>query len=85
MATLSFGDAEFHFGSCQACGKRVLTYTDFGPDGDELRRCLHCETAITAGLQAATSIELEANGYAIIEARACGGGCAAGTCGSLKR
>ncbi len=87
MATPSLGDAEFLFASCELCGKRVLTYIDFGPDDGELRRCLHCETIITSGLQPATSNDLETNGYAVIEARTCGngGGCSAGGCGMAKR
>ena len=64
MATPAFGDAEFLFGACPVCAKQVLTYVDFAPDDGELRRCLHCETIITGDLQAATSAELEANGYA---------------------
>jgi len=87
MATPSIGEAEFFFGTCEACGKRVLTYTDFGPEGAELRRCLGCEMVVTDSLEATTAVELQANGYAIVEARACGdgGGCGAGTCGALKR
>jgi hypothetical protein len=87
MATPSIGEAEFLFGACPACGKRVLTHTDFGPAGNELRRCLHCDTIITTSeLEAATGSELEANGYVVIEARTCGGGggCGGGTCGVLK-
>jgi hypothetical protein len=85
MATPSFGDVEFLFGSCPLCKKEVLTYADFGPDDGELRRCLSCEGIVTSGLQAATRNDLEANGYAIIDARTCGdgGGCAAGGCGKL--
>jgi hypothetical protein len=86
MATPVVGDPEFVFGSCQVCGKRVLTYTDFGPDDGELRRCLHCETMVSTGLQPGTSVDLEANGYAVVEARPCGGGgCSAGGCGLLQR
>jgi len=87
MATPTFGDAEFFFGRCQRCGKRVLTYTDVGPDDRELRRCLHCESIIATGLEAATAAELHANGYGIIDARTCGdgGGCTASGCGMLKR
>lgn len=86
MATPSIGEAEFVFGDCQVCGKRVLTYTDFGPDDAELRRCLHCETIVSGSLQAATAVELQANGYGIVDARACGdgGGCVAGGCGMVK-
>jgi len=87
MATPSIGDAEFLFGTCQVCGKQVLTYTDFGPDGAEVRRCLSCETVVIDSLQAVTAIELQASGYGIVDARICGdgGGCAAGGCGLEKR
>jgi hypothetical protein len=86
MATPSFGNAEFLFGSCQVCGKQVLTYADFAPNDDELRRCIHCDTILTSGLQASTSVELQASGYAVMEARTCGdgGGCAASGCGQRK-
>ena len=87
MATPAFGDAEFLFGSCPVCKSQVLTYTDLGPGDDELHRCLHCDAVITGGLQAATSTDLQAHGYRVIEVRTCGdgGGCAAGNCGIVKR
>lgn len=87
MATPSLEEAEFLFGACEVCGKRVLTYTDFGLDGAELRRCLHCETEVTDSLQATPASELQGSGYVVVEARACGdgGGCSAGTCGLAKR
>jgi len=82
MATPSFSDSEFVMGFCPSCAKDVLTHVDIGPTDDEERRCLHCDTLIETALRGVRADELEASGYALIEARTCGngGGCSSG-CG----
>jgi len=82
MATPSLSDSEFVVGFCVGCAKDVLTHLDLGPTDDEVRRCLHCDEAINSALRSVRGDELEASGYALIEARSCGngGGCSAG-CG----
>ena len=83
MATPSLGSAEFVLGYCDTCNKDVLTHIDVDDRGDETRRCLHCDAPITAALRTVGASELEATGYALVEARGCGGGggCGAGGCG----
>jgi len=83
MATPSLGSTEFVLGYCEACNKDVLTHIDVDACGDETRRCLHCDAQIIAGLRTVDADELEATGYALVEARGCGGGggCAVGGCG----
>ena len=74
MATPFLEDAEFLFATCSACDKSVLTHVvDFDDDGNEVRRCVHCD-------------ELEERGYRLIDARGCGngGGCSSG-CGTRQR
>jgi len=87
MATPAFSDAEFLVGYCSGCQKEVLTHSDLGPDDEEIRRCLYCDEPILRELRSIGSQELEASGYAIVEARVCGngGGCAVGGCGSRHR
>ena len=87
MATPTLSDAEFLVGYCGGCQKEVLTHTVLGPDDEEIRLCLSCDQPITAGLRSIGSEELEASGYAIVEARICGngGGCAVGGCGMRHR
>jgi hypothetical protein len=86
MATPAWGDTEFVLGYCPECAKQVLTHLDLDPGDEELRRCLHCDAIVTDGLSWATGDDLEASGYALLEARTCGngGGCAAG-CGVRSR
>ena len=87
MATPSLGNVEFLFASCPACGKEVLTHVcDFGDDGNEIRRCVHCDGEVTGDYQAVPAAELGGRGYGLIEARGCGngGGCSAG-CGMRQR
>lgn len=83
----SFDATDFLVGHCAGCEKDVLTHVDLSTDGDEVRRCLHCDDMISAPLRSVGSDQLEANGYAVIEAKTCGngGGCGAGGCGMRQR
>ncbi len=83
MATSSFEESEFLLGNCQACGREVLTYVDLGSD-EERRRCVHCN-ALVASLRSVTGGELDLNGYALLEARTCGGGGCGTGCGVRAR
>jgi len=87
MAQPGFGASEFPVGDCSVCDKEVLTFVDFDDAGSECRRCLHCETTISGRVRWIDSEMLEADGYAVVEARACGngGGCSAGGCGMRER
>jgi hypothetical protein len=86
MATPEFGNEEFLLGHCPVCAKDVLTHIDIGPDDEEIRCCVHCDAHVGNGMRAVSADELEAFGYAIVDARVCGngGGCSAGGCG-LRR
>jgi hypothetical protein len=83
MATPALGESEFLIGYCHSCEKQVLTHVQLGADDAELRLCFHCDAIIADGLASVPGTELEAHGYALVEARTCGngGGCAAGGCG----
>jgi len=87
MATAAFGNSDFLVGYCLACDKNVLTHLDLTPDDGEIRRCLHCDEIIPGPFKSVSSDQLEANGYAIVEARTCGngGGCGVGGCGMRQR
>ncbi|MFI5366178.1 MAG: hypothetical protein ACHQ4J_11190 [Candidatus Binatia bacterium] len=83
MATPALGASEFLLGYCHSCERRVLTHVQLDPHDAELRLCLHCDTPIVDDLGSVPAADLEASGYALVEARTCGngGGCAAGGCG----
>lgn len=85
MASASFADSVFSIGYCATCAKDVLTHVDLGPANEEIRRCLHCDALITR-LRLVSSEELQAHGYALIEARVCGngGGCSVSGCGPRR-
>ena len=88
MATPSADDAEFLIGYCSVCAKQVLTHIQLGDDDAEVRLCLHCDTVIADGLESVPGDDLEAHGYALLEARTCGngGGCGVGGgCGGRER
>jgi hypothetical protein len=83
MATPALDGTEFLFARCPACEKSVLTHVaDFNDLGEEIRHCVHCDTQVATGWELVGAEELEARGYSLVEARACGngGGCGAG-CG----
>jgi len=86
MATPALGDTEFLLGYCRDCEQQVLTHVDLGAHDDEVRRCLHCDAIIADRMEIVSTAELEARGYRVVEARACGngGGCSAG-CGMRAR
>jgi hypothetical protein len=54
----------------------------FGASDNEILRCLHCDEAIETTLRVIRSDELEAAGYAVLEASTCGngGGCSVVRC-----
>ena len=87
MAVPSFDATDFLVGYCAACEKDVLTHVDLGSDGEDVRRCLHCDELVATSLRSVSSEQLTENGYAVIEARTCGngGGCGAGGCGMRQR
>lgn len=84
MATPALDSVEMPLGNCPVCHRQVLAYLD-GDDGDEIRRCLECDGVLTDWREVAVD-ELEAAGYAVLEARGCGngGGCSAGGCGARR-
>jgi hypothetical protein len=87
MATPSLGDAQFQVACCARCDKEVLTHVvDIDIEGNEVRRCLHCDGEVTGDPRAIPASELEGYGYTLIEARSCGngGGCSTG-CGMRSR
>jgi hypothetical protein len=87
MATPSLEDAEFLFATCAACHKSVLTHVvDFDDEGNEVRRCVHCDGEVGRDWQSLRADELEEHGYGLIDARGCGngGGCSSG-CGTRQR
>ena len=59
---------------------------DFQADGQEVRRCLHCDGDVAADWRSVTATELSEHGYEIVHARGCGngGGCSSG-CGMRAR
>jgi len=86
MATPFLEDVEFLFATCAACGKSVLTHVVDFDDGNEVRRCVHCDGAVEQDWQSFRGDELEERGYGLIDARGCGngGGCSSG-CGTRQR
>jgi len=83
MATPAFDVTDFFLAWCEQCRKDVLPYIALEGEVEETRRCLHCDAIVDASLRVATAADLEAAGYSVVEARACGngGGCGAG-CGA---
>lgn len=80
--------SSFPTSRCEPCGKVVLTYVALGDDGEETRRCAHCDGAIAGELSWISADELEAQGYEIgyrprEEGGGCGNGCGGGC--SVKR
>ena len=72
---------------CEPCGKSVLTYVVLDASGDEVRRCVHCDTPIIEELRWLTASELESEGYEIgyrPREKESGGGCGSGGCGSCS-
>ncbi|HVN87643.1 MAG TPA: hypothetical protein VMW17_22630 [Candidatus Binatia bacterium] len=83
MATPGFDDSTFWLVSCPACDKLVLTHlADIDDDGNEVRRCVHCDGEVGDDWREVSGVELEQHGYAVLGARGCGngGGCSSG-CG----
>lgn len=81
MASPAFDDVLFPLAHCGVCDRDVLGYLDADEVG-EVRRCLECDGLLPEWREASAE-ELEAAGYALLEARGCGngGGCGAGGCG----
>jgi hypothetical protein len=87
MASPSFDDAEFLVGPCPDCNRDVLTHVDIGPSSELVRHCLHCDAVLAEpSLTLVSGADLEAHGYAVLEARVCGngGGCSPTGCGSRR-
>lgn len=84
MATPALDDARFPMARCGSCEREVITYVDLDERGEERRRCLHCDDLLTE-CRDVDADDLEAAGYALIEARGCGngGGCSSG-CGQRR-
>lgn len=84
MATPVLDDVQLPLAACGPCGRDVVAYFDGDEAGVEIRRCVHCDTPLL-DWQNAGAVELEAAGYALIEARGCGngGGCSGG-CGMRR-
>jgi hypothetical protein len=79
--------ASFPTAHCPECGKNVLTYIAMD-DGQEVRRCVHCDAAIAERLDWVGADELEELGYyfgAPPEKPAGGCGSGGGGCGSCSR
>ncbi len=80
--------ASFPTAHCERCDKAVLTYLELDQEGEECRRCVHCETSIDLPIQWVPAEELEAYGYSLdapssaSDSSACGGGC--GSCSVRK-
>lgn len=82
MRESPFTDADFLVGWCASCAREVLTWADYDADEVEARRCVHCETPVSAQLHSAKGSDLARHGYSVIEPKTCGsGGCGSGRCG----
>ena len=68
---------------CEPCGRSVLTYLALDANGDEVRFCSHCDSAIVEVLRWLNASELEAEGYEIgYRPQKKSGGCGSGGCGT---
>lgn len=73
----------FPVARCGPCERTVLTYVTLAEDGGELRRCVHCDAAISGALEWIPAEALEADGYSIGHVpRGPGCGHGGGGCGS---
>ncbi len=63
MREPSLNSSSFPTGYCDVCGRSVLTWIALNEDGEEERRCVHCDSAIGSDLEWVTAAELESQGY----------------------
>ena len=75
--------ASFPTARRERCDKTVLTYLVLDVQGEECRRCVHCESPAGRAVQSVTASELTAYGYYFGSAlndrtdSRCGNGCGA--------
>ncbi len=82
MDDLRFEDLAFTVGWCAICDREVLTCADYDAEGDELRRCVHCDQRVSRALHAVRGDELTTRGYVVDEPGGCGRpDCGNGRCG----
>jgi len=82
MDARPFEQLDFALGWCAGCAREVLTHTDYGAEGAEQRRCVHCDHPVEAGVRRARGSELAEHGYGLVEASGCGkSNCGGGRCG----
>ncbi len=84
MATPRIDDVQFPLAFCTPCGREVVPYLEDAAGEQERRCCVHCDAPID-GWRDGDTADLEAAGYALLEARGCGngGGCSSG-CGMRR-
>ena len=73
-------DDDFPIARCAPCGRDVLTHVDLDADGEERRRCVHCDSDIDPA--EVRWVDAEALGHAgyTLEGAA-GAGCGRPDCG----
>jgi len=75
--------ASFPTARCGRCDKTVLTYVVLDEQGEECRRCVHCESPVGPAIQWVTADEVKSHGYYFgaapddRTASGCGSGCGA--------
>jgi hypothetical protein len=73
---------EFPIGWCAACGRHVLTHTEYPVEGGERYLCVHCDRRLDGVSEHAREGELSGHGYALVEDYNCGNpNCGGGRCG----
>lgn len=78
MDDVAFSEAEFLCGWCERCEREVLTGLAADANRVDQRRCVHCDTIVTARLASVAGDELGDRGYALADD---GGGCGRADCG----
>lgn len=82
MEDLKFEELDFTLGWCAICGRDVLTSADYDEDGQERRRCVHCDELVQNRLRGTKGELLPTHGYGLLETQGCGSpSCGGGQCG----
>lgn len=81
MESAALNASEFFVAWCPACGKDVVTHTDYDAQETPLRRCVLCDESALRKLRVASVDELKKLGFAEIVEGCGSGGCGTGGCG----
>jgi hypothetical protein len=78
---MEFEELELEVGWCAGCRRDVLLHSDYEPQEQPQRFCVHCDSPVTENLRVASGEEL-ADEYGLLEDLGCGRpDCGRGRCG----